>query len=87
MVDNDNRSVVSTHSKDNSEDIPEEKSLIYISSLRDFKSLLRSCIENAMAFLFDWIPNILTLYFINNNTTQLEASGFGLGLIWANSIG
>ncbi|KAL4478671.1 hypothetical protein ABPG74_006906 [Tetrahymena malaccensis] len=87
MIDNDNRSVVSTHSKDYSEDIPEEKSLIYISSLSDFKSLFRSCIENAMAFLFDWIPNILTLYFINNNTTQLEASGFGLGLIWANSIG
>lgn len=53
----------------------------------DFLELTKSCFENALGFFLDWIPNIITLYYINSHATQEESSGFGLGLVWSNSIG
>ncbi|KAL4478672.1 hypothetical protein ABPG74_006907 [Tetrahymena malaccensis] len=69
------------------EDIAQESSFFSISSKEDFNQLLKSCIENALSYLLEYIPNIFTLYLINNNTNQIEASGFGLGVIWINCIG
>ncbi|KAL4470916.1 hypothetical protein ABPG72_005950 [Tetrahymena utriculariae] len=73
--------------KDNQTDIAQENDIFQKSSKEDFKQLLKSCIENALSYLLEYIPNIFTLYLINNNTNQIEASGFGLGVIWINCIG
>lgn len=65
-------------------DIVEDSSLFMISNKEDFIQLVSSCFENAFAFFFDWIPHVITLYFINNHATKEESAGFGLGLVWAN---
>ena len=52
--------------------------------------MVQSSLATAGAFILEWLPSVITLYFLSQSDKthgQIQVGGYGFGLVWFNCFG